>query len=249
MLSKAKVRFIKSLQVKKYRQAEQCFLVQGAKAVRETLASDHEVTILAGTADFIRDVSRLSEKAAETIIVSESELTNIGSLEENTAALAVVRMKPYRKPELSNSDFALVLDSIRDPGNLGTIIRTADWYGIKNIIASMDTTELYSPKVINATMGSFLRVKVFYTSLDVFLPSIKLQSYGTFLDGIDIHKVKPINGGLIVIGNESRGISPTVEKLIAHRITIPRYGKAESLNAGVATAIVLDVFTAKAQGR
>ena len=218
--------------------------------MKETLASNYEVMILAGTSDFYHDLSRLSERALETIVVSESELTNIGSLEVSTAALAVVKMKPHRKPVLSHSDFTLVLDAIRDPGNLGTIIRTADWYGIKNIIASTDTTEMYSPKVINATMGSFLRVDVFYTALELFLPSLKMQSYGAFLDGINVHKMKPLGGGLIVIGNEARGISPMVEKLISHRITIPRYGHAESLNAAVATAIVLDVFfTAKKSQR
>ncbi len=241
MISKAKSRYIKELQVKKYRLAEQCFLVQGAKAVYETLASDYKIHTLVGTAEFLSAVTSTSlSRVNETIEVSEKELTAISSVEANNSALAVVRMKITKKPILSSADFALVLDDIRDPGNLGTIIRTADWYGIGNIIASPETTDVYSPKVINATMGSFLRVEVFYTPLDDFLKASSRIVYGTFLDGENVHKLNFDGGGLIVIGNESRGISAGVEKFITHRITIPRWGMAESLNASTATAIVLD---------
>jgi TrmH family RNA methyltransferase len=241
MISKAKASFIKSLQVKKYRQAEQCFIVQGAKAVTETLASAYKIRMIAGTKDFRSALSEaLIGKGGEFLEVSAKELTAIGSMEENNSALAVVSMKPNRKPALPEDDYTLVLDDIRDPGNLGTIIRTADWYGIKNIIASPETTDQYNPKVINATMGSFLRVNVFYTPLEEFLSSVNMPSYGAFLDGKDIHATPLGTGGLIVIGNEARGISPQVSKKILHRITIPRFGKAESLNASAATAVILD---------
>ena len=241
MISKAKARFIKFLQVKKYRQAEQCFLVQGAKAVHETLSSDFDIDILLGTEVFFNSFKRSrSGKAKEIIEVSEKELTEVGSLEANNSALAVVRMKPNREPKLPRDSFSLVLDDIRDPGNLGSIIRTADWYGIKDIIASPETTDFYNPKVINATMGSFLRVNVFYTPLEAWLSSVSLPTYGTFLTGENIHSIKFPNAGLVVVGNESKGISPSIEKRITHRITIPRYGQAESLNASTATAIVLD---------
>ncbi len=241
MISKAKARYIKFLQVKKYRQAEQCFLVQGAKAVKETLTSDFEVETLLGTRTFLDSYHDVpSGKAKEVIEVSEQELTDVGSVETNNTALAVVRMKLNREPVLPADDFSLVLDDIRDPGNLGTIIRTADWYGIKNLIASPETTDLYNPKVISATMGSFLRVHVFYVPLVEYLLRISLPVYGMFLNGKDVHTEKFSQGGLIVIGNESKGISPEVEKQISHRITIPRVGGAESLNASTATAIVLD---------
>lgn len=239
MISKAKVSFIKSLQVKKYRLAEQCFLVQGAKAVNEVLASDYTVELLVGTASFLQGASQ-ARKAKEVSEATESELTALGSVETNSSALAVVRMKPPSRPVIPKDNFTLVLDDIRDPGNLGTIIRTADWYGIATILASDETADWYNPKVINATMGSFLRVEVHYGSLDEWLAAADLPVYGTFLDGQDVHTINFGKGGLIVIGNESRGISPEVEKRVTQRITIPRIGKAESLNASVATAIVLD---------
>ena len=241
MISKAKARFIKLLQVKKYRLAEQCFLVQGAKAVSETLTSDFTIPTLLGTDEFFNSVDRkILASVKEIIKVSADELTSIGSVEANNSALAIVRMRPNQGPQPPLTGFSLVLDDIRDPGNLGTIIRTADWYGIKNIVASPETTDLYNPKVINATMGSFLRVNVFYTPLEAWLSSVSLPTYGTFLTGENIHSIKFPNAGLVVVGNESKGISPSIEKRITHRITIPRYGQAESLNASTATAIVLD---------
>jgi len=241
MISKAKVRFIKFLQVKKYRLAEQCFLVQGAKAVRETLTSDFVIPTLLGTEEFFNSVDRkILANVTEIIVVSAKELTSVGSVEANNSALAIVRMKPNHGPQPPFKGFSLVLDDIRDPGNLGTIIRTADWYGITNIVASPETTDLYNPKVINATMGSFLRVNVFYTPLEKWLASVSLPAYGTFLNGENIHSVKFPKAGLVVVGNESKGISSVIEKRITHRITIPRYGQAESLNVSTATAIVLD---------
>lgn len=213
--------------------------MQGAKAVSEVLASDYTVELLCATPQFLDEFYR-KDKAKEVVETSEKELTALGSVEANNAALAVVRMMPPGQPRLSPDTYTLVLDDIRDPGNLGTIIRTADWYGIRQIVASEETTDVYSPKVINATMGSFLRVPVYYTSLDTFLASAKVPVYGAFLDGKDVHRMEFGKGGLLVIGNESRGISPAVARRVTDRITIPRYGKAESLNASVATAIVLD---------
>lgn len=241
MISKPKVRFIKSLQVKKYRLAEQCFLVQGAKAVSEVLNSDYHVELLCATEPFIQSTKRAT-RALELVITSENELSSLGSVETNNAALAVVRMKPPGQTPVLAGQFGLVLDDIRDPGNLGTIIRTADWYGISTIVASEHTTDWYSPKVINATMGSFLRVNIYYTSLPAWLKKSTLPVWGTFLDGDDVHNVNFGSEGWIVIGNESKGISDEVAACVRHRITIPRVGNAESLNASVAAAIVLDTL-------
>lgn len=227
------------MQVKKYRLAEQCFLVQGAKAVLETLASNYRVTTLIGTEAFLQTLST-KDHAMEVVEASEDELTRLGSVEVNTAALAVVAMGDQRKAVLEDGKFTLVLDEIRDPGNLGAIIRTADWYGVHTIVASMGTTDMYSPKVINATMGSFLRVRVHYEPLEEWLRPISLPVYGAFLDGKNIHEMNFGDGGLVVIGNESRGISPAVEQFVKHRVTIPRFGGAESLNASVAAAVILD---------
>ena len=241
MISKAKLKYIKSLQVKKYRKQEQSFVVEGAKGVQELLASGFEVSMVYATAPFIEANRKLFRKAGmEVVEVSERELQQAGSFQSNDAAIAVARIRENSRPQLAGGEFALVLDDIRDPGNLGTIIRTADWYGLKHIIGSPETADVYNPKVISATMGSFTRVRMYYTSLENFVRESALPVYGTFLDGEDIHHTTPGPGGLIVIGNESNGISPGVASLVTTRITIPRKGDAESLNAAVATAIVLD---------
>lgn len=243
MLSKAKVKYIKSLQVKKYRKQEQSFLVEGEKGVLELLASDFTTTLVCATKDFIGDHhNKIRDSSIEVIEASPADLAAIGSVESNDAALAVGRMKANARPVIEASGYALVLDDIRDPGNLGTIIRTADWYGIKNIIASEETADLYNPKVIRSTMGSFCRVNVFYTSLAEYIKSASCEVYGTFLDGADVHDISFSGGGLIVIGNESNGISDEVGKLVTRRISIPKFGKAESLNASIATGIILDVL-------
>jgi TrmH family RNA methyltransferase len=237
MLSKANIKYIKSLQVKKYRKQEQCFIVEGAKSVQELLRSDLEILQLLATPDFLDDSTNLR---GEIIEVNESELANLGEFQSNNSVLAVARMKPNVPLSVSDNEFALVLDDIRDPGNLGTIIRTADWYGISKIIASNETADFYNPKVITSTMGSFTRLKIYYTELSDFLGQNKLPSFGAFLNGKDIHDFDFGSGGLIVIGNESHGINAGLEGLITDKITIPRYGDAESLNAAIATAIICD---------
>ncbi|HEY9045012.1 MAG TPA: RNA methyltransferase [Ohtaekwangia sp.] len=238
MLSKAKIKFIKSLQVKKYRKQEQCFVVQGAKSVQELLTSGFEVTMILGTTDFLRQLS--PNVKAEIIEVSEKELSDLSEFQTNDSALAVARMKVKEGILVTADEFALVLDDIRDPGNLGTIIRTADWFGINKIIASEETADFYNPKVISATMGSFARIEIYYTNLAEYLVNTTLPVYGAFLHGKDVHDTDFGSGGLIVIGNESRGISESLEKFITDKITIPRYGKAESLNAAIATAVICD---------
>ena len=238
MLSKADIRYIKSLQVKKYRKQEQSFVVQGAKSVLELLASDFEVDQVFGTGQFLSDLKMKTR--AKLTEVTEKELDGVGEFQTNNAALAIARIKPNVPVTVGPKEFALVLDDIRDPGNLGTIIRTADWYGIHKIIASEETADFYNPKVISSTMGSFTRVSVFYTDLQDYLSKSKTKVYGTYLDGDDVHKVNFGTEGLIVIGNESRGIDPSLEQFISNKITIPRFGKAESLNAAIATAVICD---------
>ncbi|RAV99678.1 RNA methyltransferase [Pseudochryseolinea flava] len=238
MLSKAKIKFIKSLQLKKYRKQEQCFVVQGAKSVHELLLSDFEIQFVLGTTEFL-DAASLP-KGLEIIAVQENELAGLSEFQTNDAALAVARMKPNTPVKIAPGEFALVLDDIRDPGNLGTIIRTADWFGISKIIASEETADIYNAKVISATMGSFVRVEMYYTALTDYLQSIKLPVYGAYLDGADVHTQAFHDGGFVVIGNESRGISPEIGQFITQKITIPQYGKAESLNAAIATAIICD---------
>jgi RNA methyltransferase, TrmH family len=237
MLSKAKIKFIKSLQIKKYRKQEQSFIVEGAKSVRELLDSDFELVMLAGTKGFLSTVS--AKNPVEVIEVGERELNGLGEFQTNDAALAVARMRPNEFLSVNPDEFALLLDDIRDPGNLGTIIRTADWFGVTKIIASPETADFYNPKVISATMGSFTRIKIFYTGLADYLRSSTHRVYGAYLEGANIRQADFGNGGLILIGNESKGIHPELETFVTEKVTIPKSGKAESLNAGIATGIFL----------
>jgi TrmH family RNA methyltransferase len=240
MISKATGKFIKSLQVKKYRKEEQSFIVEGAKSVAELLRSDFEVKWLAATDDFLQLHSNvLSNRHIEWTEASAKELGQLGTFQTNDGALAIASMKP-NQPLTVQNEYALILDDIRDPGNLGTIIRTADWYGIDKIIASEETADFYNPKVISATMGSFCRVQLYYGNLVEYLNTTHLPVYGTFLNGKNIYTVDFEKAGLIAMGNEANGISTEVGQLVTVPITIPKRGGAESLNASIATAIVLD---------
>src|SRR5690606_26057228 len=240
MISKAKGKYIKSLQVKKYRKQEQCFVVEGRKSVAELIRSNYETILLLAIRQLRSEFGRSLRHGTEVVEVEASDLTGLGEFQSNDGALAVARMKPGQAVDISEDEWLLAVDDIRDPGNLGTIIRTADWYGIRKIVASEQTAEFYNPKVINASMGSFLRVAMYYTSLSVYLGTSTVPVVGAFLDGKDIHGVDFGESGILVIGNESHGISPAVASRIETRVTIPRFGAAESLNAGIATAVILD---------
>ncbi len=237
-VSRKTASFIRSLQRKKYRRLEKCFVVEGAKSIRELLRSDFEVVMLLGTSGFL---DALEPSAPyEVVVVSEKELESLGEFQTNQSALAVARIRPNTPLTVDASEYALLLDEIHDPGNLGTIIRTADWYGISKIMVSPETADFYNPKVISSTMGSFTRVNIFYTDLAAYIRSASLPVYGAFLDGADVHTTSFSRGGLILIGSESRGISAELESLVTARVTIPRYGEAESLNAALATAVICD---------
>lgn len=227
------------MQEKKYRKQEQCFIVEGAKSVQEVLASDFEVTLLVATANFLTNLKN-PLPTLEIVEAEQRELGTLGEFRTNDAALAVVRMKADKRIKIPIDQFTIMLDDIRDPGNLGTIIRTADWYGISSIVASEETVDFYSPKVISSTKGSFTRVSFMCTNLLQTLASNSLPVFGAFLEGDNVHTVEFGNAGILVIGNESRGISMEVANYVTNRIAIPRYGKAESLNAAIATSIILD---------
>ena len=240
MISKAKVKFIKSLQLKKYRKEEQSFIVEGSKGVEELLRSSFEVQWVAATASFLhRYEENLVKRQIEFVEANEKELSTMGTFLTNEGALAIATTKQNASSEI-RTEFALVLDDIRDPGNLGTIIRTADWYGIKSIIASKETADFYNPKVINASMGSFCRVNVYYTDLVQYLTDVSLPIFGAFLNGSNVHTTDFGKSGFIVVGNEAQGISPAIQSLVKIPITIAKRGGAESLNASIATAIILD---------
>lgn len=241
MITKNQIKYINSLQQKKFRLEHQSFVVEGAKSVIELLKSDFEVQLLFVTKTFFEDNYALFKNLSiQPELVGANELEKVGSFSSNNAALAVVKTKENIELLIDHKEFALVLDDIRDPGNLGTIIRIADWYGITKIICSPSTVDVYNPKVINSTMGSFSRISLYYTDLEAFIKNQKVNIYGTLLDGENIHQTNFADGGYIVIGNEANGISDEITKLVTHKVTIPRFGGAESLNAGIATAVVLD---------
>lgn len=241
MLSKNQIKYINSLQQKKFRQEHQSFIVEGAKSVLELIQSDFEVESLFVTDDFYKENESLLEKQPlRAEIVSQAELERVGSFSSNNAALATVKTKGNLELFAQANEYVLILDDIRDPGNLGTIVRVADWYGITKIVCSKETVDFYGPKVISSTMGSFTRVGIYYTDLVNYLSNNSLKVYGTFLNSANVHTTQFAEAGYIIIGNEANGISAEVERLVTDKITIPRFGGAESLNAGIATAVICD---------
>ncbi|MCP1382518.1 TrmH family RNA methyltransferase [Runella salmonicolor] len=246
MLSKNLTKYLHSLQLKKFRLEHNAFLVEGAKSVLELLTADFQTELVVATEQFYKENTQKLEKQPFRLeIATADELARAGTLQTNDAALAVVKTKDNDFLYAEKGEYVLVLDDIRDPGNLGTIIRIADWYGITKIICSQTTTDWYNPKVIAASKGSFTRVRGYYAELTAYLEKVGnmehgIGIYGTFLEGKNIHQTSFGNTGYIVMGNESNGIGPTVEQFVTHKITIPRFGGAESLNVGIAAAVVLD---------
>ena len=184
---------------------------------------------------------QIRDRSKEFEIVKQDKIEKVGTLETNDSALAVVKQKSNIAPETKNTGVILALDEIKDPGNLGTIVRIADWYGVKNIIASKNTVDFYNPKVIAASKGSFTRVNMFYTDLAEFLPQAKLPVLGAYMDGVDVHQIKFPANGILLMGNESNGMFKRIRKISnTDKITISAYGGAESLNVAIATAVILD---------
>ncbi|WP_080055157.1 TrmH family RNA methyltransferase [Spirosoma aerolatum] len=243
MLSKNQLKYIQSLHQKKYRQQHGAFLVEGAKSVQEVLQSTFQTELVIATEAFYKENAHLTDRQRTTVeIVSEAELTRAGTLESNNAALAVVRTKENRPLLAQPDEIALILDDIRDPGNLGTILRIADWYGVRKILCSETTADVYNPKVISASKGSFTRVNWWYGNVVQVLAQSAgaVPVYGAFLNGADVHTLPFAKSGYLVMGNESNGIGSDVARYITQPVTIPRYGDAESLNVGIATAVLLD---------
>ncbi|RBN49198.1 TrmH family RNA methyltransferase [Flavobacterium psychrolimnae] len=238
MVSKNQIKLITSLQQKKYRIANKLFFAEGVKGIQELLDSDFELDHLYTTQNDFDEVSK-----DKKTIISENDLKKITALATPNSCLAVFKM-PTEKPVLETG-LIVALDSIRDPGNLGTILRLCDWFGIQQVLCSKETVDVYNPKVVQATMGSIARVNINYIDLNAFLATTKLPIFGTFMDGSNIYKSELPKQGIIIMGNEANGISTELEKLVTCRLTIPRFGnlqKTESLNVATATAIVLSEF-------
>jgi len=238
MLSKSQIGFIKSLHQKKYRKENRIFITEGIKSIVEFIQSPyqiHSIYYLASYRSLLPDLPA-NIKLFE---VNNAELDKISTLATPQGIMALVNMpeeRPVNKSMLKNT-FTLVLDGVQDPGNLGTIIRTADWFGFKQIICSAKTVEVYNPKTVQSTMGSLARVEVFYEDLLLFLKNLDLPVYGAMLDGQSIYETAWGPEGLLILGNEGQGISGEVIKMIGVPVTIPRIGSAESLNVAVSAAI------------
>ncbi|SFX12360.1 RNA methyltransferase, TrmH family [Marinospirillum alkaliphilum DSM 21637] len=245
MLSKNQIRQVRALHRKKMRREEGRFLVEGEKVVAELLASNWPVQALYATPEFINSYSALIRQAGITAVAcTADELTSISTLISNDAALAVVNCPATASfTSLAENPWILALDGINDPGNLGSLLRIADWYGIRQLVCSPETAELFNPKVIAASKGSFLRVAVSYQPLDAFFASLPqdTQVLGAYLDGACIHNFQSAGqGGVLLMGSEAHGISSALAPFVTHRITIPAFGAAESLNVAVAAAVICD---------
>ncbi len=241
MISKQRIKFIKSLQYKKYRKKEQAFLVEGEICVKELINSDFEILFVVATPDFLYNNPGFNEKSEGILYEADAALLHsVGTLKTNEKVLAVARIPESRSFTILD-EYVIALDGLQDPGNLGTVIRIADWYGIKKILISDNSVDLYNPKVIHATMGSFVRVQLYYCNLpDTLRQFANIEKYGAYMQGENIHRLKISSPAIIITGNEAHGISTRVSEEVNHRIHIPRIGGAESLNAAVATAIICD---------
>lgn len=234
MVTKNQIKLINSLNNKKQRNENQLFVAEGYKVISEFLKSAYELVWLFSTS---------AETFPNAELITPEELKKISFLTTPNTCLAVFKIPEKTHPKTEG--LILALDTINDPGNLGTIIRLCDWFGIDQLICSLDTVDVYNPKVIMATMGSLARVSIAYTDLPTYLKTTKLPIYGTFLNGANIYKSDLSRNGIIVMGNEANGISAVVEKTVTHKITIPQFGnllQTESLNVATATAIVLSEF-------
>lgn len=239
MISKNQLKLLRALSQKKQRKAHGLFLVEGEKNVLELLDTSMVTKHVFATSEFLAS-HREQLQRVECIEASLEELTKASSLVSNNAAVAVVEIPRTDIPTAKG--MMIALDGVSDPGNLGTIIRIADWYGIKHIVASTDCADPYNPKTIRATMGSFGRVQVTLLDLPSYLAQASLPVYGAFLEGENVHKLAFSAEGILLMGSESHGVRPEAAQYVTDKITIPAFGGAESLNVAMATGIILDNF-------
>lgn len=242
MVSKKLSSLVRSLHQKKNRKKEGLFLVEGAKSVLEVIQSDYKIKTLIATAMFIAEHQSLLKHDYFTLVeATAAELAALGTLQTNDTAMLIAETMPNQPLQADAGEWALLLDNVGDPGNLGTIIRIADWYGIRKLICAETTVDFYNPKVIAASKASFSRVRAYYTDLSEFLEAQPgTPVFGADLQGEDVHSFAYPKGGYLLMGSESRGISPALAARLSGRITIPAYGAAESLNVAIATAIICD---------
>lgn len=239
MLSKAQIKHIRSLSQQKYRNAEKLFIAEGDKIAREWLHSSYSIKLVVALQSWVASHLEALEHhpEAEVVIVSEDELTRVSQLHTPNKVLLVVHALQEQAAPPGN-EWTIVLDGLQDPGNMGSIIRIADWFGIGHIVSAPNTVDAYHPKVIQAAMGSHLRVKFYETDLSEYLASLQMPVLAATLEGENIYEAKQFPAAALIIGNEGKGIGEKIINLASHRVTIPRIGGAESLNAAVSTGIL-----------
>ena len=241
MVSKSQIKLITSLEQKKHRTKTGLFIVEGKKGIEELLKSNFELHSLYTTKDIFET------PAEKTILLSEVELQKISRLKNAQIGLGIFKIPEVSIPNLKG--LVIALDGIRDPGNLGTIIRLCDWFGVQELVCSLDTVDCYNSKVVQATMGSIARVQVHYLDLELFLKQNNSHlKIGAFLEGENLYTAKVPNDVIVVLGNEANGISGDVEKIIDKKINIPQFSlnqETESLNVATATAVLLSEFRRK----
>lgn len=232
MLSQNDIKYINSLKIKKYRTKYSEFIAEGVKIIKELIDDGLEIVNMYATSDNLFDDKRCK-------LISEQDLNKITALKNHHGCLAVFKM-PTHTLEITDNEWVLLLDDIQDPGNMGTIIRTCDWFGIKKIICSDGCVDAFNPKVVQASMASVGRIQIIETDLNDIISAHSLPVYGAVLNGKNYHEQDFTQKGFILIGNEGHGIQADLQTRITFPITIPKKGKAESLNAAIATALILD---------
>ena len=237
MLSKTEIKYIQSLAQKKSRDSEDVFIMEGKKMVQEVLTEfPHQIIRLYGTASFYKQLS-LQPVEKNMVLITDTELEQISVLQTPNLAVAIVKKLPASI--IDKNKWLIALDAIRDPGNLGTIIRIADWFGISQILCSVDCADVYNPKTVQASMGSILRVAVIQGNLQEVLPKCPQPVYAATLGGIAAQKISFEQTGTLLIGNEARGVATELLKFVNTEVSIPSFGHAESLNAAIAAGILL----------
>ncbi|MFD2787187.1 TrmH family RNA methyltransferase [Hymenobacter rubripertinctus] len=244
MVSKAVAKYVHALHLKKYRSRHEAFLVEGGKSVRELLSSGILTERLIATPEFAEKIAAELPAGLPLDLVSEGELTRLSSLSTNNTALAIARLPAETALHPVANQLLLALDDVRDPGNVGTLIRLADWYGLAGVVCSDTCADPWAPKTVVATMGSFTRVPVWQRNLPEWLATLPagLPVYGADLHGDNVHRLTLQPTGVLIMGSESHGLTPPVEACLTQRLHIPGRGQAESLNVAVSAAILLDNF-------
>jgi TrmH family RNA methyltransferase len=236
MINNNELKYIQSFAHKKHWAQESVFIIEGPKMLEEAIKAEWVIEKIYATKQWN---GVLGNSGGDIEEIDEIMLSRISHLQTPNQVVALVQKKPFLAPMQFKNNLTIVLDGIQDPGNLGTIIRTADWFGINQILVTEDTAGVYNPKVIQSTMGSCFRVQVQTADIELILKKEQLPVIGTLLSGTSIYKEKMAPNGFLIIGNESKGIRENLKSLITHPVSIPNFGAAESLNAAVATGIVL----------